>query len=106
MRIAMIVYIDTSGSKNTKRGKTMRFKVIDATTGEEPTDAVICEIARKGRLVSCDIDDFYVASDGQIILVDDCGNAAWVDRERFKVEVEKDDRTRSNRFFRADQEQS
>ena len=67
----------------------MQFKVIDITTGKEPTDEVICEIARKGHLVSCDIDDFYVSSDEQIILVDDCGNAAWVDRERFKVEMDQ-----------------
>ena len=67
----------------------MKFKVIDATTGKVPTDEVICEIARKGHLISCDIDDFYVSGDGQIILVDDCGNAAWVDREKFKVEMEK-----------------
>ena len=35
-----------------------------------------------------DIDGFYVDEDGQIILVDDCGNCTWVDAKRFKVEPE------------------
>ena len=63
----------------------MTIKVIDTTTGKEPTDRVINNIAKNGGLMICDIDGFYVGEDGQIILVDDCGNATWVDMDRFKA---------------------
>jgi len=66
----------------------MTFKIIDTRTGKEPTDRVISNIARKGGLMEMDIDGFYVDEDGQIILVDDCGNCTWVDAKRFKVEPE------------------
>jgi len=66
----------------------MTFRIIDNKTGKEPTDRVISNIARKGGLMEMDIDGFYVDEDGQIILVDDCGNCTWVDAKRFKVEHE------------------
>lgn len=62
------------------------FKIIDRKTGKEPTDRVITAQARSGNLIPCDIDGFYVGEDGQIILVDDCGNCTWLDMSRFKVE--------------------
>ena len=62
------------------------FKIIDRKTGKEPTDRVITAQARSGNLIPCDIDGFYVGEDGQIILVDDCGNCTWLDMRRFKVE--------------------
>lgn len=61
------------------------FKIIDRKTGKEPTDRVIAAQARLGQLITCDIDGFYVNEDGQIILVDDCGNCTWLDMNRFKV---------------------
>lgn len=64
----------------------MTFKVLDTKTGKEPTDRVLTDIARKGGLMEVDIDGFYIGEDGQIILVDDCGNCTWVDAERFKAE--------------------
>lgn len=66
----------------------MKFKVIDTKTGKEPTSRVIDNIARKAGLMTMDIDQFYVGEDGQIILVDDCGNCAWLDMSRFKVELQ------------------
>lgn len=64
------------------------FKIIDTKTGKEPTDRVITAQARLGNLIPCDIDGFYVGEDGQIILVDDCGNCTWLDMSRFKVELQ------------------
>lgn len=64
------------------------FKIIDRKTGKEPTDRVIVAQARLGNLITCDIDGFYVNEDGQIILVDDCGNCTWLDVNRFKVEMQ------------------
>ena len=66
----------------------MTFKVIDSKTGKEPTDEVITELAKLGNLMTDDIDGFYVGEDGQIILVDDCGNCTWLGMNRFRVERE------------------
>ena len=66
------------------------FKIIDRKTGKEPTDRVITAQARLGNLIPCDIDGFYVGEDGQIILVDDCGNCTWLDMGRFKVEMQNE----------------
>ena len=65
----------------------MTFKVIDSKTGKEPTTRVIDNIAKKGGLMVCDIDQFFVGEDGSLVLADDCGNITYVDRNRFKVEV-------------------
>jgi hypothetical protein len=73
----------------------MTLKVIDTTTGKEPTDRVINNIAKNGGLMICDIDGFYVGEDGQIILVDDCGNATWVDMDRFKAVPDVFDKIRA-----------
>ena len=64
------------------------FKIIDKKTGKEPTERVIQNIAKRGNLIPCDIDGFYIDEDGQIILVDDCGNCTWLDMSRFKVELQ------------------
>jgi len=65
----------------------MRFRVIDKKTGKEPTERVIDNIAKKQNLVLCDIDQFAICEDGSIVLLDDCGNVAYCDRTRFKVEI-------------------
>jgi len=61
------------------------FYVIDKRTGEQPTHRVIDNIAKKYGLMRADIDQFFVGEDGILVLVDDCGNIAYVDRNRFKV---------------------
>lgn len=66
----------------------MTFKVIDTKTGKEPTERLIENLAKKGGLMVCDIDQFFVGEDGSLVLVDDCGNITYVDTERFKVEVQ------------------
>lgn len=68
----------------------MTFKVIDAKTGKEPTSRVIDNIARKGGLMTMDIDQFFVGEDGSLVLADDCGNMTYCDSERFKVVVNKE----------------
>lgn len=65
----------------------MTFKVIDKKTGKEPTYRVIHNIAKKGGLMTCDIDQFFLGEDGQIVLADDCGNIAYVDMKRFYAEM-------------------
>jgi len=68
----------------------MTFKVIDAKTGKEPTSRVIDNIARKGGLMTMDIDQFFVGEDGSLVLVDDCRNMTYCDSERFKVVANKE----------------
>lgn len=64
----------------------MEFKVIDKTTGEEPTSAVIEQIAEEGGLLTMDIDSFALREDGYLILMDDCGNTTFCDMDRFEIE--------------------
>lgn len=66
----------------------MTFKIIDKKTGKEPTDRVISNIAKRGNLIECDIDQFFVGEDGSLVLMDDCGNVSYVDTRRFKVKWE------------------
>lgn len=66
----------------------MTFKVIDTKTGKEPTERVINNIAKKGGLMTMDIDQFFVGEDGEIVLADDCGSVIYLDRERFVIKVD------------------
>ncbi len=67
-----------------------KFKIIDKNTGKEPTTKVILELARSGNLIETDIDQFAVCEDGQVILLDDCGNMVYCDRERFTPKAESE----------------
>lgn len=62
------------------------FIVIDNTTGKYPDAGNIAlkEEWAKG-LIHCDIDGFYFGEEGELVLIDDCGNCVWCDRERFIV---------------------
>lgn len=71
------------------RDKEMTFKVIDTKTGKEPTSRVIDNIAKKGGLMTMDIDQFFVGEDGSLVLADDCGNITYCDAKRFKVEPQE-----------------
>lgn len=66
----------------------MTFKIIDKKTGKEPTERVIDNIARKGHLITMDIDQFAVCEDGSIILLDDCGNITYLSLDRFEIRIE------------------
>lgn len=69
----------------------MTFTIIDNKTGEYPD----CEkIALKEdwakHLIYCDIDGFYIGEAGTLVLVDDCGNAAFPPGDRFTVKWENE----------------
>lgn len=68
----------------------MTFKIIDTKTGKEPTSRVIDSIARKGGLMTMDIDQFFVGEDGCLVLADDCGKMTYCDTKRFKVVAESE----------------
>ena len=62
------------------------FTVIDKKTGSYPN---VWSIARRCKwaknLVYCDIDGFAVMEDGNLILMDDCGNLAYCPKDRFEI---------------------
>ena len=64
------------------------FKVIDVTTGREPTAQVLSDMARQGGLIERDIDCFALTEDAHLILLDSCGHAMYCDMERFKAEMQ------------------
>ena len=80
---------DFVGCVEFSRGVT--FKVIDKRTGKEPTDRVIYNIAKKGNLMTMDIDQFFIGEDGSLVLADDCGNITYCDTKRFKVVAESEE---------------
>lgn len=67
----------------------MRFKVIDNKTGKEADPYEIAlheEWARS--LVYCDMEGFAITEDGDLVLMDECGNVAYCDADRFEVVFE------------------
>lgn len=65
------------------------FKVTDTKTGEYPDveNIALNENWAKG-LIYCDIDGFLLTEDGNLLLMDDCGNVAYCPSDRFKVMYE------------------
>lgn len=70
-----------------KAGKRARFSVIDLKTGQKP-DLVL--IAREEdwakHLMWMDMESFAIDEDGDLILMDECGNMAYCPEGRFRVE--------------------
>ena len=65
----------------------MKFHVIDKVTGKEPDiEKIVKEEGLWEDLMSFDIEDFFISSDGKtLILADECGNWDYVDTDRFQV---------------------
>lgn len=68
----------------------MKFRVIDTKTGKEPTSRVIHNIVKKGSLLSL-VDQFFVGEDGSLVLIDVCGNITYCDKNRFRIEPQKNE---------------
>ena len=74
----------------TKDQRAMRFTVIDNETGLYPDCEYIAfneEWAK--HLIYSDIDAFAINEDGVLMLLDECGNAAFCPADRFTVIFEK-----------------
>ena len=67
----------------------MTFNVIDPKTGEYPDleHIALTEEWAKG-LMYCDMEGFYINEDGNLILMDECGNYAYCPDDRFQVNFE------------------
>ena len=67
------------------------FTVIDNTTGNYPDcEKIALEEEWAKGLIYCDIDTFAITEDGNLILMDDCGNCAYCPCDRFTVVFEKE----------------
>jgi hypothetical protein len=53
--------------------------------GADGSDIDYEKLGHENGLCSCDIDGFYVGEDGQLLLVDDCGKCAWLDRKDYRI---------------------
>lgn len=86
----------------------MTFEVLNAHTGKPFTDDEKIKIAREHKMIYCDIDQFFIGEDGQVILTDECGNFAFmnpndviVKRRKTNLEklVEMDSKEMTNTIF-------
>lgn len=71
---------------------TRTFRVIDSKTGKE-ADTYKIALREKWAtgLVYCDMEGWALEEDGTLLLVDECGNFKYADRERFKVVWDEDE---------------
>lgn len=67
----------------------MSFKVIDTRTGKEPiydhNHLFKEKWFKDSSLVWCDLEGWFIGEDGQLVLLDECGNYAIPPQDRFKV---------------------
>ena len=62
------------------------FHVIDRKTGREAdTYRIAMNEKWAAGLCYCDMEGFAVCEDGSLMLLDECGNFVYCDRERFEV---------------------
>lgn len=77
------------------------FEVIDKQTGCYPdVEKIALNEDWARHLVHCDIDSFCINEDGNLILTDDCGNAAYCPSDRFEVKIINNPLEKSNRNWR------
>lgn len=67
----------------------MTFSVIDKDTGREVSEKVISKIAKNGGLMEFDIDQFAVTEDGNIVLLDECGNFTYCVQDAFEIKIDE-----------------
>lgn len=82
-------YIDDAVDLLKEQEHSETFIVIDNKTGEEADtyDIALHEDWAK-HLCYCDMEGWAIEDDGTLLLVDECGQFAYADRERFKVKWE------------------
>ena len=67
----------------------MKFKVIDTTTGNYPDLEKIALTEEWAKdLMYCDMEGFAIEEDGDLMLMDECGNFRYCPDDRFKIEFE------------------
>lgn len=73
----------------------MIFRVVDTKTGNEPifdgNHLFKEKWFKESNLLPFDIDGFALTENGDLILIDDCNNIAYVPKGRFDIVVESVD---------------
>lgn len=65
------------------------FDVIDTKTGKYPDLEHIARTEEWAQnLIPCDMEGFCINEDGNLILMDECGNYAYCPPDRFQVNFE------------------
>ena len=81
----------------------MIFRVIDPKTGNEPIfdGNHICKEKwfKESGLIPFDLDVFAITENGNLILIDDCNNIAYVPNGRFDVVVAEDIKERLRQYI-------
>ena len=79
-----VMYLVVSISE--RNSKSLEFTVIDKTTGKYPDlKQLALEEEWAQNLIYTDMEGFCVDEDGNLLLMDECGNVAYCPPERFKV---------------------
>ena len=72
-----------------EQDKCRSFIVIDTKTGKEADEYEIALHEDWAKhLCYCDMEGWAIESDGSLLLIDECGQYAFADTERFKVKWE------------------
>lgn len=75
--------------KEAQNVSVMNFRVIDATTGNYPDLEEIALTEEWAKdLMYCDMEGFAIEEDGDLMLMDECGNFRYCPDDRFKIEFE------------------
>ena len=62
------------------------FHVIDKTTGKKPDlRQIVLDEEWASDLIYCDMEGFALLEDGNLILLDECGNWTYCPYDRFEV---------------------
>ena len=67
----------------------MTFSVIDKDTGREVSEKVISKIAKNGGFMEFDVDQFAITEDGNIVLLDECGNFTYCVQDAFEIKIDE-----------------
>ena len=62
-----------------------RLFTVQNKDGTEITNEQLEKLADEGNLISCDIDGFYIDENGDLALLDECGNAMYLNTEDYKI---------------------
>lgn len=67
------------------------FTVIDKLTGQYPDcEKIALNEDWASNLIYCDIEGFSLQEDGNLILLDECGNYAYCPPDRFEIVFDED----------------
>lgn len=67
----------------------MTFKVIDNKTGKEPDlEDIVLNERWAFDLIHCDMQGFAITDEGDLIMLDECGNYEFCPQGRFTVVME------------------